>query len=450
MTIASLAKSSVSIAIIAGLAASAHADVIDWNMPAGGSFNEPTNWFGGTAPAIDDDTLFALDGQTYAVDLAASTAVGGMQVSSDQVTLNLLGNTLTLDNSNYLGLRLDTGGNLTVRGLGSLRSFDGPDNAAWIVNSGSTLTIADGADVVVSTGVVNILGSIVVTGGSTFSDDGGIGTFSFFGPATVSDAASVSARSLNATSMSVIDASVSGESVFLSGDTLIDAGSVKAQDYMHVDGTLTMRSGATISGLFSGFNESFDLATGAQVRLFGDSSIEATDNDVEIPSMARVLGQGSFKFATIANSGSISPGFDSEDDGSAFATLDLGFGAALSQTAAGIIEIDIGGSNPGVNHDLVLAGTVDSFVGALGGMLDVEFLGFTPLLGDSFDVILFAQAVDWNTIGGFDSFSVSGLSGGLSASIEYLPDAIRVNVIPAPGAMALSFASVLLSARRRR
>ena len=83
--------------------------------------------------------------------------------------------------------------------------------------------------------------------------------------------------------------------------------------------------------------------------------------------------------------------------------------------------MELGGLQPGTQYDtLSITGTAE-----LGGLLDVDlFGGFSPILGDSFD-LLEAETI----FGEFDFLSLALLGSDLFLDIEYLLDPIEMDIV---------------------
>lgn len=96
------------------------------------------------------------------------------------------------------------------------------------------------------------------------------------------------------------------------------------------------------------------------------------------------------------------------------------------------------------------------------GRLSIVLLGgFTPTLGDSFELIAATGSVTWNAAsatvvgpalgnGLFWQVTVGASSFGTPAGYGTFSNALIATVVPAPGAIALLAAAGLISTRRRR
>lgn len=124
----------------------------------------------------------------------------------------------------------------------------------------------------------------------------------------------------------------------------------------------------------------------------------------------------------------------------------VSFGGDVILAGSSGLEIELGGINPGTEHDaLNVAGklTLNS------GTLDVVLIdGFSPVGGETFDIL------DWDSLTGeFDANNINlpGLSGGLYWDTSDLYDSGEISVTPEPAtAVLLLSGGVLVILRRRR
>jgi autotransporter-associated beta strand protein len=104
-------------------------------------------------------------------------------------------------------------------------------------------------------------------------------------------------------------------------------------------------------------------------------------------------------------------------------TARLEFSGDLTLASGSILQLEVGGALPAAaNDELLILGSA-----TLGGRLDVELLdGFTPTLGDQFD-LLRANEV----LGTFDDVLLPALSSELEWHLAYLTDAVVLTVADA-------------------
>ncbi len=102
-----------------------------------------------------------------------------------------------------------------------------------------------------------------------------------------------------------------------------------------------------------------------------------------------------------------------------------------TQTTFGTLQIELGGLSQGNNYDqLLVSGSATH-----GGTLNVLLInGFTPSLGDSFDIL------DWGTLSGtFSTLQLPALDGSLGwdTSQLYTTGTLAVTTVPEPASLLL-------------
>lgn len=123
--------------LVLAMCATASAQTINWNNPAGGTFNVGSNWLGGVVPGASNHARFALN-NTYTVSFANSPANSNLIMAAGTTTFVSSGTQVyTLG-----GFASFTGGTHTVTGLGfdigvALRAGG---NAIVTFNGGSDVT----------------------------------------------------------------------------------------------------------------------------------------------------------------------------------------------------------------------------------------------------------------------------------------------------------------------
>jgi len=97
-------------------------------------------------------------------------------------------------------------------------------------------------------------------------------------------------------------------------------------------------------------------------------------------------------------------------DGNGLLQAGLSFDGSTQVNAKGALEIEIAGTQPGVDYDVLLVtGNV-----TVGGNLNVKFLdGFAPKIGDSFAFLRAGKKL----IGQFNTINIAGLASGFAYQI---------------------------------
>ncbi|MCC5795224.1 MAG: hypothetical protein JJT85_10895 [Chromatiales bacterium] len=217
----------------------------------------------------------------------------------------------------------------------------------------------------------------------------------------------------------------------LDGGTL-DAASLDNSGTLRAHGTILPALGN--SGLLEVIGG--DLLLGASLENTG--TVDLKDGNSLFISGAfvnegLVSGTGIFDLDgnSLVNQGTVAPGSSPGI---------ISISGNYEQGSDGRLKINIGGLEPGTGHSQLSVEQLAS----LGGVLELALIeGFTPSAGDSFDIL---RA---NTISGeFSLFDLAVLGSGLEWRISYLLDeqgwdAVRMTVVPLPGAAWL-FLSALL------
>lgn len=100
-------------------------------------------------------------------------------------------------------------------------------------------------------------------------------------------------------------------------------------------------------------------------------------------------------------------------------------------------------SDRGPQYPLHVNGNV-----TLGGTLDLDYLRYTPSLGDQFTLIQVAD--DFSINGEFDAFPGRVINGDLRWRVDYSPSAVSITAVPEPGSLALLVGLALLGVTATR
>ncbi len=207
-------------------------------------------------------------------------------------------------------------------------------------------------------------------------------------------------------------------------------------------GTL-LPSSLTVGGVLTQELGAFELGGGVlnlgdNFLLGENAKLAGTGNVNFITTEARGIAPGSLVW-----DGAIAPGAITGDVTGA---LDIDGDAAISSTGA--FEVSLGGLIAGDTYDqLRITGIADLDGDGRGtslGELRVSLvLGYVPVLGNFFDVMLFASRQ-----GEFQDYFGMSLPNGLSLEPIWGSDRLTLIVVPGPG--ALSLLAVFFGARRRK
>jgi len=181
--------------------------------------------------------------------------------------------------------------------------------------------------------------------------------------------------------------------------------------------------------------------SGSETTLFGDLRIRGIttvedgslwngDGDLIVDDRARLQGSAVVGVDVI-NEGVVAPGASP-----GILTVDGDY------TQTGLLRIELGGTQPVVEHDVL------SILGhaALGGVLEMLLTdGFLPAPGDDFEILRFSSA---GVSGAFDELDLPDLGGNGYWDMSALYSAGRATFVPEPGTFAL--VAIGLAALRSR
>ena len=442
----------------------AHAGVIGWGSPTGGSFFDSNRWAQGAVPGSRDDVLFNARGN-YGVWMSKSHSNSRLLVGNNNVNLNLNGfeYRLSSDSSGSLlmGLRDNDAAGLNVSN-GRLRSTKG--RLAYAPGSYASVNVLPGATWR-NTGPLTVgqkgRADLVVSGGLLSSDGGrigaatgGRGTVTLSGPAAMWRV---------------------GGALHVGGDgprgwlTLADGAKVRIDNRLHVseDGKVVLDGGTLVAGTYKNegklvwregildlrapgmtigdgrqFGEQLDLATGKTLKLGGAA-------EVNVGAELNLTGGTFATTETLFNKGTITM-----TQGSLLAADTVNVRNTLAGSGdiegdvvfatTGNLVLELGGRNPGVSYDRIV---IDG--DATLTNVEVRFKnGFVPREGDHFELVT-ADNVTYAP--GF-AITLPDLPDGLLFDVRQDDTCLHAYVVvPEPGTVGLLLgATGLLLARRRR
>lgn len=172
----------------------------------------------------------------------------------------------------------------------------------------------------------------------------------------------------------------------------------------------------------------------AELNIYGGSLIPHNDPSLIGDDSATLTGVGLI-FGDVKNwGGTIAPGHSA-------GTLQID--GNLTQAIDGMLAMEIGGFQQGSEYDFMdVSGTA-----TLNGLLDVSLInGFSPLAGDTFDVLT-AASIDPTglALSGVPGFSWSVVSGGNGQILR-----LSASAIPEPSALGVCMVVGLFALLRRR
>ncbi|MEM6854757.1 MAG: hypothetical protein AAF593_10160, partial [Planctomycetota bacterium] len=308
-----------------------------------------------------------------------------------------------------------------VGGMGTLSVTNG--GAAEL---GDTLVIGDGLG---SSGLVSVVGenggiaSFLQLGGGTTTVDTHVGGNNSIGQLFVRDGGAFN----TAGDLVLGQGTTSNQSSALvladgGGDVNLSTISVRSILASGTQSRIQSKDGALIAAA-----QSVVLNNDANLEI--DGGIVLTPELVANTAVSRIdlLNGGILQTAAVTGDLTNEAGVLRPDAGTGLTTNvigDLNITGEYIQQADATLEIQLGGTTAGTQHDRLVADVVTLQAGTA---LDVQLVsGFTPTLGDSFEIVL-ANGV----FGTFGETAGLNLGGGLELDVDYGPDRITLEVIQA-------------------
>jgi len=416
---------------------SAAATNFRWSNPLPGFFSSAGNWspFTFLPPGPDDTAIFNVSG-SYTVSFLTSPTNKALFVRSGDVTFDIRATqtyTLTkaFNNAFVVGESSGQTASLTLINSslgclgepcpGTLAGAPGPNGLVYLGKDiGSTGELVVGGGVVLELYNLNVgtrgSGSLTVNGGTLVLEGGGptIGHFGT-GALTISAGGLVLGRhflalaSIAHVAGSVGTATVTGPGSLWSGWSLVVGnGGI---------GTLNVDPGGTVS-----FQ---DITINGTVNLNGGTL--RTSGELRVRDGSLLIGTGTVDGTIEHSGGNISPG------------LSLGALAVTGnyiEDPAATLVVELGGVVSGTGYDVLNVG----FSCVLNGDLDIALIdGFTPSLGDSFEVLTCGSLT-----GGFAMIHGLALGGGLMLQPIYSANSLTLVAVQPVAIPALPVGGLLV------
>jgi hypothetical protein len=438
---------------------------------------------GGSGSVVMGDQSAVIQGIGASVlNVGAQQTISGGGLISNLTVQNA--GTINGNGQLYLANATITGG--TVSGIAGV--VGGYNGGAMTVGSGSTMTLSG---TYINAGTIDISGgslsgatgsTFLQTGGATNITNGGSLTASFIdlqngtlnlgdntvsmrgmdsggndiaytqggGTANIAGAFTTTGAEIDGGVFNVNGGSVTGGagSTFLqTGGTvnLLNGGSLTASFIDLQNGTLNLGDNTvSMKGFDGGGKDIAYTQGGGTVDINGTLALVDGSGIADLTG-GTLGGSGTIDGSLVADGGTVAPG----DPTTLTITGDY------TETAAGTLELELGGTAPGAYDTLAVGGTA-----TLGGTLDVVlFGGFQPQAGQLFTIITAGQIV-----GDFSNFEGSDLGNGLgldevwngdhtSLSLEVESHPTGQQPTPEPGTWlmaATGFVLLLAGGRRRR
>lgn len=312
----------------------------------------------------------------------------------------------------------------TVSGNLVANSTGGAISQTGALNVTGTSAINAGAGAITLTNAANdFVGALSLTGGATaLSDANGVvigasnvGALSLAAPATTIQGATNAAGNFTLPSGALTISS--GGSLGVSGATNIAAGATLAT----AGGTFNALGPVSVGGTLQGSAGGPINAVGQAITVSGLLNLNGgsvTASDVNVTG-GTLKGIGSIS-GNVTNSGTVAPGASPGI---------ITIGGNYTQTSAGVLVIEVGGTTPGSGYDQL---QVSGNANLAGNLVISQFGGFAPTASDTFQIITTGGSVT-------GAFNVPSTFGGLGASYQS-------NLVQLAGS-ALAFSGVALDPR---
>ncbi len=426
------------------LSTAASGDTFTWIDPLGGLFHDPGNWSPVGVPFGSDAAIFDLN-NTYTVDFAANQSIDELLIKSGQITFALDGNMLSA---------LD--GGFTTPGI-RVGELSGDD--AWLTINGGALTGVNGAigdDDADAVGRIDVsgLGASLLLEDELSVGGEGVGTLLVEAGGLVQSQFGVVAREAGSHGSAIVTGAGStwetrdlylgriGEGTL----EILDGGLVTTTREVHIGAQPGADGQVLVSGKGSRLEHDPEPANAEFVvgKPGGHGSLGVRDGGVvEAPEIlidnGELFGDGLI-VGNVTNLGTVTPGVGAVGLGAGVDEIGtLSIMGGYTQDELGNLAIDLA--------SLSAFDTLEPEHAELAGMLSVSLLDdFGPELGDAFDIVTTSQDIN----GEFDFLDLPSLPGNLFFDVVYLPDMVRLQVVPAPGALvALPLLAALMRHRRR-
>ena len=383
--------------------------VVSWASAVSGNWSDSTKWTSGSVPTAADDVFIDVDG-TYTVTLDVSPTVASLTLggATGAQTLSASGRTLTLNGASAVSgngvLNLTSS---TLAGSGTLT------NAGTLtVTSGTINAALDNQGTLVVGGSSALNGALTTGAGSTLRVQGGLsgqaavtvaGGFTNNGVIELTSTNSFNVATLTVTSGTLTNAP--GAEI----KSVVGAGNARTLTAeLDNRGTLTVSQALTInkSSAVHTNTGTVDIASGQALTIAGGGTFDNNPGGI-------IQGTGTLNVSgtTFTNGGNVNP---------ATSPGILNVTGNYTQSATGMLNIEIGGVNPGTEFDqLDISGSA-----TLDGALNASLIGgFTPGDSDSFQIVKYASHS-----GVFGVENLPTLTGNLAWDITYGTDSIVLTV----------------------
>jgi RHS repeat-associated protein len=382
---------------------------------------------------------FTLDGVALAGSLEMIDSFFGANVTVlDGLTLQT--GTIRISHSNQLAFS----GTQTLGGTGSIDFADSStSNSVSVPAAGTTLTIGPGITIRGNTGKIDATNAAFANQGTIASDAGG--TITAIGAANFS-AGTLTGGTWQASASSTLR--LSGDNIITDAATLLldgsgshvfsDAGTTDALAGLAAvarASSLTLQNGAQESTTAASFGDAGTVAIGSASSLTVAGTYTQTAGSTTVNGMLASAGGVSLSGGTLNGDGTVQGNFINASQltpGNMPGILTIT--GKYTQTSAGVLNIEIGGTTIGTQFDqLDIQGSA-----TLDGTLNITLInGFGPAFGQTFPIMSFASST-----GAFST--VNGLTVGFQTLFTVNQTATSFVLNSVGNASDLAFASMTI------
>lgn len=378
-----------------------------------------------TNPMVNRGMFIAQSGATLRLQNGGFDNVDGVIQAQTGSLVELSGTTID-------------GGTLSTLGSGLIRALvqntlDGSSNS---IDNQAVVEVANGGDLTVR-GTIENSGTIRLASTGSLTDlepTGGLVAFTGGGQVTLSNHANNRVLAVSGGALLNVDNTFSGSGQLgVNLTPITNQGSILANQSVALtvnpdntigldnQGMLRATAGATMNIADGPF-----VTTGSVV-VDPLSTIARTGNFVQTAGTTTVhgtliaTGLIDIQGGTLAGDGTVSTAVTNASivaPGTSTGVLTMNSG--YTQTAPGLLKIEIGGTTPGSSYDRLVVGGVAT----LNGTLSIEFVnGFVPTIGQSFTVMTYGSRV-----GDFASLDVP-CPPGFGVAVNMLASSVVVEIV---------------------
>lgn len=413
---------------------------VTWINPGTGNWVDGANWDTGAPPnSATADAALITNGGTAVIDATQNVSTGNVTLAGPAGTvghLQMTGGSLTTTNTDFriAGNGAATGGTATfTQSGGSVIMNAGNLNIGFGSAANGTYTLSDGS-MQVNAGFIMAVGNV---GRGTLNQTGGTIYIRTAGaPATSVIQLGRNSATLPASGTYTLSGGVAAANLFQFGRPgTAQTSGAQSTNTFNLQGTGKLITNAISLGNTPGFMTPIFNFTGG--------TLVATSIAMPLTNNGGTLSPDAPNFGVVGNV----PATINDIPITEVATLTFSGDNPYTQTAAGILEIDLASA---ASRDFVDIGATGLASASISGTIAVNLLGgFDPPIGSVFDILAADTVTENATVTGLtpsgNTFDAITAVGGDGRQL------VRLVVVPEPGTSALlALAAFGMAAQRRR